>query len=83
MVFQQPHMRRELIHGFYANFDESLRHTGVRYLRDDLQYQEAKTFFDKARLTGHAYFEDDLDHDYTLAYNRADNTYTLMPRKTE
>lgn len=76
-------MRKEIVHGFWLNFEESFRLTGLRYLRDDLQYQEAKTLFDAARTTGQAYFEDDLDNDYTLTYNRGDNTYTLMPRQRE
>jgi len=55
----------------------------VRYLRDDLQYKEAKTLFDAARFDGTAEFEDDQDRDWTLIYNRQDGNYTLIRRQTE
>lgn len=56
---------------------------GVRYLRQDLQRDEAKTLFDAARLRGSAEFEDDHDRDWTLTFNRGDNTYTLFHRQKE
>jgi len=74
-------IKKETIHGFWVTFDEELR-DGVRYLRDDLQYKEAKTLFDAARLNGSAEFEDDYDRDWTLVYNR-DGTYTLIRRQQE
>jgi len=73
---------KEQIHGFWLVFEEELR-DGVRYLRDDLQYKEAKTLFDAARLDGTAEFEDDQDRDWTLIYNRQDGNYTLIRRQTE
>ena len=77
-------IKKETIHGFWVTFDEELR-DGVRYLREDLQYKEAKTLFDAARLTGsaEAEFEDDYDRDWTLIYNRGDGTYTLIRRQQE
>lgn len=75
-------IKKEQIHGFWLISEEELR-DGVRYLRDDLQQGEAKTIFDAARLTGVAEFEDDQDRDWTLIYNRGDNTYTLMRRQRE
>lgn len=74
-------IKKETIHGFWVTFDEELR-DGVRYLRDDLQYKEAKTLFDAARLNGSAEFEDDYDRDWSLIYNR-DGTYTLIRRQQE
>jgi len=74
--------KKERIHGFLLEFDEELKE-GVRYLRDDLQYKEAKTLFDAARLRGDAEFEDDYDRDWTLTYNRGKGTYTLIRRQRE
>jgi len=75
-------VKKESIHGFWVEFDEELR-DGIRYLRDDLQYREAKSLFDAARLTGSAEFEDDYDRDWTLTYNSGEGTYTLIRRERE
>jgi len=74
--------KKETVHGFWVIFDEGLR-DGVKYLRDDLQYREAKTLFDAARLNGSAEFEDDQDRDWKLIYNRREGTYTLIRRQQE
>jgi len=74
--------KKESVHGYLIEFDEEFR-DGVRYLRDDLQYEEAKTLFDAARLRGYAEFEDDYDRDWTLTYNRDEGTYTLIRRQRE
>lgn len=74
--------KKERIYGFWLEFEEELR-DGVRYLRDDLQYKEAKTLFDAARLRGEAEFEDDQDRDWTLIYNRQAGNYTLIRRQTK
>jgi len=75
-------VKKESIHGFWVEFDEELR-DGIRYLRDDLQYREAKSLFDAARLTGSAEFEDDYDRDWTLTYNSGEGNYTLTRRERE
>jgi hypothetical protein len=75
-------VKKEQVHGFWLVFEEELR-DGVRYLRDDLQYKEAKTIFDAARLDGTAEFEDDQDRDWSLIYNRQEGTYTLIRRQRE
>lgn len=72
-----------MIHGFWVYLDESLRYTGLVYLRDDLQREEAITLFDAAKLKGEAYFEDDQDRDFSLIYNRNDGTYELIQRTRE
>jgi hypothetical protein len=74
--------KKEEIHGFWVEFEENLR-DGIKYLRDDLQYKEAKTLFDSARLNGWAEFEDDYDRDWSLIYNRDRGTYTLTRRERE
>ena len=75
-------IKKEQIHGFWLTYEEELRE-GVRYLRDDLQFKEAKTIFDAARLDGTAEFEDDQDRDWTLIYNRQEGNYTLIRRQRE
>jgi len=65
------------IHGFNVIFEENAAE-GVRYLRDDLDFEEARVFFDQARSRGSAEFEDDEDRQYTLFYR--DNIYTLARR---
>lgn len=74
--------KKENIHGFPVIFDEK-DIDGIRYLRDDLQYNEAKTLFDAARFRGEAQFEDDYDRDWTLKYNSSEGTYTLIRRQSE
>jgi hypothetical protein len=74
--------KKEQVHGFWVEFEEKDR-DGIRYLRDDLQYKEAKTLFDAARIDGEAEFEDDYDRDWSLIYNRDKGTYTLIRRQTE
>lgn len=75
--------KKELICGFWVVFDEAALIDGVKYLRYDLQPSEARTLFDAARLRGSAEFEDDQDRDWTITYNRGDNTYTLFRRQRE
>ena len=75
-------IQREQVHGFWLIFEEDLR-DGARYLREDLQYQEAKSLFDAARLNGSSEFEDDYDRDWTLVYNRGEGNYTLLRRQRE
>ncbi len=75
-------IKKEKVYGFLVRFEQDLRE-GVRYLRDDLQEEEAKTLFDAARLRGNAEFEDDEDRDWTLMYIRGDNSYVLTLRQRE
>ena len=75
-------IRKERVYGFWLQYDDDFIE-GVRYLRTDLQYEEAKTLFDAARLTGHAFFEDDYDRDWTLLFNRGDGSYSLHKRDRE
>jgi hypothetical protein len=65
------------VHGFTVNY-ETNAYEGIRYLRDDLDFEEARVFFDQARLRGFAQFEDDQDRQYTLYYR--DGIYTLARR---
>lgn len=70
-------MKREKIHGFLVNFEDSLKNTGIYYLQYDLNPGAARTFFEAARNESQAHFEDDHERRFTLIYNRSDGTYNL------
>jgi hypothetical protein len=74
--------KKEMIHGFWLEFEEEDR-DGMHYLRYDLQREEARTLFEAARLRGSAEFEDDQDRDWSLAYDRAKQVFTLSRRQRE
>ena len=76
----QPIQRRESIHGSITRYTNEADHAAY-YLRNDLGPKEARTIYDAARLTGQAHFEDDREGQYTLVYNRGENTYTIVVRK--
>jgi hypothetical protein len=73
-----PKQYRESIHGFITNYNEEGM-PAVRYLRYDLQPEEARVFYDQARAKGQADFEDEYENNFTLVYNR-DGTYTIVFR---
>lgn len=57
------------IHGFPVHYEKNA-YEGISYLRDDLDLEEARVFFDQAKLKGFAKFEDDEDRQYTLFYRQ-------------
>ena len=65
------------IHGFAVTYEENAEE-GIRHLRDDLDSEEARVFFDQARSRGSAEFEDDEDRQYTLIYQNG--SYALLRR---
>jgi hypothetical protein len=65
------------IHGFPVTYEQNA-YEGIRYLRDDLDFNEARIFFDQARQRGSAQFEDDEDRQYTLFYK--EGNYILVRR---
>ena len=65
------------VHSYYVNYEENAE-DGLRYLRDDLDSNECKVFFDQARQKGSVQFEDDDDRQFTLFYR--DSAYTLVRR---
>lgn len=69
--------QKTTIHGFQVEYEEN-GYEGIRYLREDLDYNEARVFFDQAKLKGSAGFEDDQDRQYTLVYRTG--LYVLMRR---
>lgn len=76
--------KKETVFGFYINFDDADRE-GIEFLRQNLQYREAKTLFDSARVNGTAFFEDHYGgygRNWTLNHN-SDGTYNLIRRSGE
>lgn len=71
-------MKETYIHGFKVKYEDNT-YGAVGHLRDDLDFQEAKVFFDQAKLKKSVNFEDDQDINYTLSYS-SDNTFTLIRR---
>ena len=65
------------IYGFSVIYEKNAIE-GVHYLRDDLDFQEARVFFEQARLKSFAQFEDDEDRQYTLIYRNG--IYNLVRR---
>lgn len=74
-----PIQYRDSIHGFSVKYLENGR-PALSYLKFDLQAEEARTIFDAARANGQAAFEDEREGQYTLVYNRGENTYTIVKR---
>ncbi|HDZ54353.1 MAG TPA: hypothetical protein ENI19_01590 [Candidatus Nealsonbacteria bacterium] len=71
-------MKQISIHGYRTKYEDE-DYNGIKYLLQDLQYDEAKVFFEQARLRRSAQFEDDFEGQYTISYN-SDGTYTLSRR---
>lgn len=69
--------QKTTIHGFTVIYEANASQ-GVQYLREDLDFSEARVFFDQARLRGSAMFEDDNDRQFTLLYQNG--IYTLVRR---
>jgi len=80
------------VHGFNVVCEENAAE-GIRYLvkehslfstprsarvRDDMDFNEARVFFDQARTKSFSQFEDDEDRQYTLFYKGG--SYTLARR---
>lgn len=65
------------IYGFRVVYEANALE-GVRHLREDLDFNEARVFFDQARMRGSAMFEDDAERQYTLIYQNG--VYTLVRR---
>lgn len=57
-------------------FYEGDSEDGVKYLRDHLDFEEARVFFEQAGSKGHAEFEDTNGHNYILTKN-SDSSYKV------
>jgi hypothetical protein len=71
-------MQESIVHGFKVKYEENAAE-GIKYLRDDLDSQESRVFFEQARAKKFAEFEDDDDREFTLERN-VDGTYVLIRR---
>lgn len=69
--------QKTTVHGFNVTYEDNA-YAGITHLRDDLDFAEARVFFDQARIRGSANFEDDEDRQFTLNYR--DGVYTLFRR---
>jgi len=65
---------------WYMKYDDETCYQGVRYLLDDLSWDERKVFFDQAYAKGAAQFEDDEDRQFTLYYENGG--YILTRRQS-
>jgi len=75
-------MDKQNIYGYWVVYEKEMVQ-GIRYLKYDLQREEARTLFEAAKDQGDAEFEDDDDRDWSLRYNRGENSYTLFRRQRE
>ena len=65
------------VHGFTVAYEKNA-YEGITHLRNDLDYNEARVFFDQARSRGSAQFEDDEDRQFTIIYQNS--LYILIRR---
>ncbi|MCA9388220.1 hypothetical protein KC644_00480 [Candidatus Berkelbacteria bacterium] len=71
--------KKDYVHNLPVYFDNNSE-AGKKYLRDDLDSNEAKVFFEAARRTSSgADFEDKFGKNFTLKYN-GDGTYIVIKR---
>jgi len=71
-------MNKVNIHGYAVSYEDNV-YAAVHYLRDQLDFYEARVFFDAARQYGSAPFEDqDYRQNYTLYHNS--NGYQIERR---
>lgn len=68
---------KTIVHSFIVYYEKDA-YEGMRHLRDDLDYNESRVFFDQARQRKSVPFEDDEDRQYTLIYQNG--VYTLVRR---
>ncbi len=71
-------IQKTTIHGFDVSYEENAEE-GMKYLRDHLDINESKVFFDEAKKKGSAEFEDDDDRQFTLVFQKEDD-YVIVRR---
>lgn len=70
-------MEKTTVYNFIVFYEKDAS-LGIDYLKNDLDYEETRVFFDQARARNSAQFEDDDDRQYTLLYKNG--VYTLIRR---
>ena len=76
----QKIMNEAIIHGLRVKYENNAKE-GIEYLRNDLDREEARVFFNEARRRKYAKFEDDQERQYTLFFN-SDGSYSLVRRES-
>lgn len=71
-------MQKGNIHEYAVMYEDTNAKEGYLYLRDDLDSNESKVFFEQAKREGEAEFEDDNERQFTLAYQSS--VYTIIRR---
>lgn len=71
-------LQKRSIYGYPVSYEENANN-GIRYLQNDLDFQEARVFFEQAKQKGMAPFEDDQNRQYTLYYQNG--AYLLVSRE--
>ncbi len=69
--------QKTTIHGYSVSYEENAVE-GIKHLRDDLDREEARVFFNQAHEHAKSLFEDDEDRQFTLIYQNG--SYTLIRR---
>lgn len=72
-------LKRTSVFGHTVEYSEDCR-DAVRYLRDDIQSEEAHVFFEQARYRGEAEFETDKEGQFTLKHHGG--IYSVEKRET-
>jgi len=72
-------LKKEYLSGYYIQYDDESAYDGYVYLRDRLDSDEVKVFFEAAYHNGEAPFEDNYGKNYLLSKN-SDGTYLLTRR---
>ena len=65
------------VHTYTVTYEENAVE-GIHYLRDNLDHEEARVFFDQARARGSAEFEDPSNRQFSLLYQNG--AYALTRR---
>jgi len=73
-------MKETYISDFHVIYEDNAE-SGIQYLREDLDYDERKVFFNEARRMKQAKFEDHSDRQFTLFYDENSNIYELRRRE--
>ena len=66
------------IHSYPVSYEDTNAKEGMIYLRDELDEQESKVFFEQAHRAGSAEFQDEHDRQFTLMYEN--EKYVIIRR---
>lgn len=69
------------VHDYRVEYEPDDAREGIYYLRDKLDSDEAKVFFEMAKKKKSCEFEDKSDRNYTL-WHKESNSFILTRRKS-